>query len=125
MVEIWPYAERSSGIAAFQLFGRLASFFTTFVNPIGLDSVGWKYLISYCCWLAYEVVFVYFMFPETHGRTLEELAFSTSQFSFPHHRESQDSSSNTRQFSRTSVWPTRPWPPQRKPSDTRLSRMPH
>ncbi|KAH6613539.1 general substrate transporter [Chaetomium sp. MPI-SDFR-AT-0129] len=75
MVEIWPYAERSSGIAAFQLFGRLASFFTTFVNPIGLDSVGWKYLISYCCWLAYEVLFVYFMFPETHGRTLEELAF--------------------------------------------------
>lgn len=75
MVEVWPYAERSSGIAWFQLFGRLAGFFTTFVNPIGLDSVGWRYLISYCCWLAYEVVFVYFMFPETFGRTLEELAF--------------------------------------------------
>lgn len=75
MVEVWPYAERSRGIAFFQLFGRLAGFFTTFVNPIGLDSVGWKYLISYCCWLAYEVVFVYFFFPETFGRTLEELAF--------------------------------------------------
>lgn len=75
MVEIWPYSERSRGIAIFQLFGRLAGFFTTFVNPIGLDSVGWKYLISYCCWLAYEVAFVYFMFPETFGRTLEELAF--------------------------------------------------
>jgi len=75
MVEVWPYAERSSGIAVFQLFGRLAGFFTTFVNPIGLKDVGWKYLISYCCWLAYEVVFVYFFFPETHGRTLEELAF--------------------------------------------------
>ncbi|KXX74778.1 Lactose permease [Madurella mycetomatis] len=75
MVEVWPYAERSRGIAFFQLFGRLAGFFTTFVNPIGLDGVGWKYLISYCCWLAYEVCFVYFMFPETFGRTLEELAF--------------------------------------------------
>jgi sugar porter (SP) family MFS transporter len=75
MVEVWPYAERSRGIAVFQLFGRLASFFTTFVNPIGLKDVGWRYLISYCCWLAYEVVFVYFMFPETFGRTLEELAF--------------------------------------------------
>ncbi|KAK4223358.1 putative sugar transporter [Podospora fimiseda] len=75
MVEVWPYAERSSGIAFFQLFGRLAGFFTTFVNPIGLKDVGWKYLISYCCWLAYEVVFVYFFFPETFGRTLEELAF--------------------------------------------------
>ncbi|KAK3317131.1 general substrate transporter [Cercophora scortea] len=75
MVEIWPYSERSRGIAVFQLFGRLAAFFTTFVNPIGLKDVGWKYLISYCCWLAYEVVFVYFMFPETMGRTLEELTF--------------------------------------------------
>lgn len=76
MVEIWPYTERSRGISVFQLFGRLASFFTTFVNPIGLASVGWRYLISYCCWLAFEVVFVYFVFPETFGRTLEELAFS-------------------------------------------------
>lgn len=76
MVEVWPYMERSRGIAAFQLWGRLAGFFTTFVNPIGLDNVGWRYLISYCCWLAFEVVFVYFMFPETFGRTLEELAFS-------------------------------------------------
>ncbi|KAI1252482.1 hypothetical protein MGN70_007060 [Eutypa lata] len=75
MVEIWPFAERSHGIAFFQLFGRLAGFFTTFVNPIGLENAGWKYLISYCCFLAYEIVFVYFMFPETFGRTLEELAF--------------------------------------------------
>lgn len=78
MVEVWPYAERSRGIAVFQLFGRLAGFFTTFVNPIGLENVGWRYLISYCCWLAFEVAFVYFMFPETFGRTLEELAFSKS-----------------------------------------------
>src|SRR5438132_12114048 len=76
MVEVWPYAERSRGISVFQLFGRMASFFTTYVNPIGLGSVGWRYLISYCAWLAYEVVFVYFFFPETFGRTLEELAFS-------------------------------------------------
>jgi hypothetical protein len=77
MVEMWPYMERSRGLAIFQLWGRLASFFTTFVNPIGLENSGWRYLISYCCWLAFEVVFVYFMFPETFGRTLEELAFST------------------------------------------------
>lgn len=36
---------------------------------------GWKYYISYCVFLAIEVVFVYFLFPETQGRTLEELAF--------------------------------------------------
>lgn len=76
LVEIWPYAERSRGIAFFQLFGRLAGFFTTFVNPIGLDNIGWKWLITYCCWLAFEIVFVWFFFPETSNRTLEELSFS-------------------------------------------------
>ncbi|KAK2730286.1 MFS sugar transporter [Colletotrichum kahawae] len=75
LVELWPYALRSRGISFFQLFGRMAGFFTTFVNPIGIKNASWRYLISYCCWLAFEVVFVYFMFPETAGRTLEELAF--------------------------------------------------
>ena len=75
MVEIWPFLERSRGISVFQLFGRLAGFFTTFVNPIGLKNIGWKWLIVYCCWLCFEIIFVYFFFPETSGRTLEELAF--------------------------------------------------
>lgn len=110
MVEVWPYAERSRGIATFQLFGRLAGFFTTFVNPIGLDSVGWKYLISYCCWLAYEVVFVYFFFPETFGRTLEELAFST----LPLSTHSKPANANLPQCSRTSTLPTRPFLPSRR-----------
>lgn len=30
---------------------------------------------SYVCWIAFEVVVVWFLFPETAGRTLEELAF--------------------------------------------------
>jgi hypothetical protein len=67
--------ERSRGIALFQLWGRLASFFATFVNPIGLENIAWKWLLVYDVFLGFEVVFVYFMFPETSGRTLEELAF--------------------------------------------------
>ena len=31
--------------------------------------------ISYCVWNAFQVVFIYLMFPETSGRTLEELTF--------------------------------------------------
>jgi hypothetical protein len=42
--------------------------------------VGWRYLISYCVWLGFEVVFVYFFFPETANKTLEELAFSKCFF---------------------------------------------
>lgn len=78
LVELWPYAERSRGIAIFQLFSRSAEFFTTFVNPVGLENISWKYLITYCCFLGFEVVYIYFMFPETSGRTLEEVAFCKS-----------------------------------------------
>lgn len=67
--------ERARGIAIFQFFGRGAGFFSTFVNPIGLDNISWRYLVVYCCWISFEIVFIFFFFPETSGRTLEELAF--------------------------------------------------
>ncbi|KAL4917019.1 general substrate transporter [Aspergillus aurantiobrunneus] len=75
MVEIWPYIGRSRGLSWFQLFGRLATFFATYVNPVGLGDIGWRWLIVYCSWLGFELVFIYFFFPETYGRTLEELSF--------------------------------------------------
>ncbi|KAM0719594.1 hypothetical protein Q7P37_003724 [Cladosporium fusiforme] len=75
LVELYPFATRSRGIALFQLFGRGAGFFNTFVNPIGMENAQWKYLLSYVCWIAFEVLVVWFLFPETSGRTLEELAF--------------------------------------------------
>ncbi|QRD07141.1 hypothetical protein JI435_308340 [Parastagonospora nodorum SN15] len=74
LVELFPFAQRAKGITVFQFFGRSAGFFNTFVNPIGLK-IGYRYMITYCAWLAFEIVFIYFMFPETYGRTLEELAF--------------------------------------------------
>lgn len=75
LVELFPFYVRTKGVTWFQLFGRLAGFFGTFVNPIGLHDIGWKYLIVYCVWLVFEWVFIYFMFPETYNRTLEELTF--------------------------------------------------
>ncbi|KAF2494800.1 general substrate transporter [Lophium mytilinum] len=75
LVELFPFAQRARGITIFQFWGRGAGFFTTFVNPIGLENIKWRWLITYCCWIAFEIVFVWFMFPETGGRTLEELAF--------------------------------------------------
>jgi Na+/melibiose symporter-like transporter len=76
LVELFPFAERTRGIACFQFFGRGAGFFTTFVNPIGLSKATWKYMIMYCVWILLELVIIYFFFPETHNRTLEELSFS-------------------------------------------------
>lgn len=75
LVELFPYAERTRGLAFFQFFGRGAAFFATFVNPIGLADIAWKWLIVYCCWVAFEIVVIYFFFPETYNRTLEELSF--------------------------------------------------
>lgn len=48
LVELFPFAQRAKGITIFQFFGRSAGFFTTFVNPIGLDNVSWRWLITYC-----------------------------------------------------------------------------
>ena len=58
-----------------QLTVRFAVFFNTYVNPIALDSIGWKYYLVYCVWILVEIATVYFLFPETLGRSLEELSF--------------------------------------------------
>lgn len=75
MVEIWPYAERSRGLAVHKAFTLLAGAATTFVNPVGLDDIGWYFFLTYIGVLVIEVFFIYFFFAETHGRTLEELTF--------------------------------------------------
>jgi sugar porter (SP) family MFS transporter len=121
LVELWPFAERSRGIAFFQFFGRMAGFFTTFVNPIGLDNVSWRYLISYCCWLGFEVVFVYFFFPETSGRTLEELAFCESQIPLAWMPFSNRTC--VQQCSKTRPLPTALSPPSRRWCTTRTTHL--
>lgn len=75
MVEIWPYAERSRGLAVHKVVTVLAAAASTFINPIGLEDIGWYFFLVYIVILASEIAFVYFFFPETHGRTLEELTF--------------------------------------------------
>ncbi|CAA9961941.1 hypothetical protein CFE70_005341 [Pyrenophora teres f. teres 0-1] len=75
LVELFPYAQRTMGIGIEQLFGKLAGFFSVYVNPIAIDAIQWKYFAVYCAWITFEFTFVYFMYPETYNRTLEELAF--------------------------------------------------
>ncbi|KAK6701941.1 hypothetical protein SNK04_011841 [Fusarium graminearum] len=75
LVELWPYAMRSRGIGVQQIFGKLAGFFSTNVNSIALDAIKWKYLAIYCGWIVFEFLIIYLLYPETSGRTLEELTF--------------------------------------------------
>ncbi|KAF8550483.1 hexose transporter [Imleria badia] len=75
LVELFPFHVRTKGIAVYQWSCRGGGFLSEFVNPIGIDLAGWRWYIVYCVWNAFQVVFVYFVFPETSGRTLEELTF--------------------------------------------------
>jgi len=47
-----------------------------YINPIGLARLNpqWKFYTIYCCWIAVELVVVYFFYIETKGPTLEEIA---------------------------------------------------
>jgi len=40
-----------------------------------MDGAGWKHLIMYIVMICVEICTIYFFYPETKGRTLEELAF--------------------------------------------------
>jgi len=73
-VEILPYSIRAKGMCYMFAMVDIALFFNTYVNPIALDKIGWKYYIVYCVWLAFELVFVYFFYIETRNTPLEEIA---------------------------------------------------
>lgn len=72
--EIFPYSLRSKGIAVelLAIYGSLV--IAAFVNPIGLENIGWRYYIVFCCFLVVFLGVTYFLFPETRGHSLEEIA---------------------------------------------------
>lgn len=45
-----------------------------YVNPIALGALHWKFYFVYIATLAAMIPTIYFLFPETKGRTLEEIA---------------------------------------------------
>lgn len=74
VTEILPYSHRAKGINLFQFWQQVILVYNSFVNPIAMDAIEWKYYIVYCCVLFVESLVVIFFFPETSGRTLEEVA---------------------------------------------------
>lgn len=47
ITEVFPFVHRAKGVAMTQFFSRAGSAFNQFVNPIGLDDIGWKFYIVY------------------------------------------------------------------------------
>ncbi|KAF6820950.1 hypothetical protein CSOJ01_00385 [Colletotrichum sojae] len=74
ITEVFPFVLRAKGVATLQFFTRGSTAFNTFVNPVGLEDLGWKFYLVYAVWLWCETAIIYFLYPETKGPTLEELA---------------------------------------------------
>ncbi|KAL4789719.1 general substrate transporter [Aspergillus venezuelensis] len=71
--EILPFSLRATGMSVLIFTNKAALFFNQFVNPIGMDDLGWKYYLVYVAWLAVEVGLFWAFFPETYGLTLEAI----------------------------------------------------
>lgn len=72
-MQIAPLQLRHIGGAAAAFGEWLFCFITVFAGGIGLENVGWK-LWFWCLFSCVAAVpFVYFMCPETTGKTLEEI----------------------------------------------------
>ncbi|KAE8150342.1 general substrate transporter [Aspergillus avenaceus] len=72
--EILPYNIRAKGMAACLAFTSLASVFNQYVNPVGLENLKWRFYFVYIAILVVECLCIRFLFVETKGPTLEEIA---------------------------------------------------
>lgn len=72
--EILPYTLRAKGILIFNIAQFGSGLFNGFVNPIAMDAIGWKYYIIFACAVVVWGVLIHLFYPETRGRSLEEVA---------------------------------------------------
>lgn len=76
-IEILPYKLRAKGLMVMNLTVQAALTLNQYANPVAFEAFKdhtWKLYLIYCCWVFLELCFVYFMYIETRGPTLEELA---------------------------------------------------
>ena len=73
VAEIWPNHLRSQGTAWGLAWFFLTSEVTLVAAPIALNAISWKFYLVLICPTVVYLPIVYFMFPETKGRTLEEI----------------------------------------------------
>lgn len=66
--------QRGIFFAVTMLSINITAFATSYINPVGLDSIGWKYYIPQCVWNFIVLLVIYFTWVETRGLTLEEVA---------------------------------------------------
>lgn len=75
-VEILPFKIRAKGLMLLNFFIQVALTITNYVNPYGFEGLKptYKFYCVYNVWIVFELIFVYFLYVETKGPTLEEIA---------------------------------------------------
>lgn len=73
-IEILPYNLRTRGLSVTLTTVFAAGFFNQYINPIALGELAWRFYFVYIGCLSVFIVLIWFLFPETTGRTLEEIA---------------------------------------------------
>ncbi|KAK8870128.1 hypothetical protein IAR55_000698 [Kwoniella newhampshirensis] len=71
--EILSFSMRAKGLSFYLFVTFLWSLITNYVHPVALANIGYWYYVFFCFMYAIEIALIYFLFPETRGRTLEEI----------------------------------------------------
>ena len=71
--EIAPLRIRAKVTAMSASSNWLFNFLIAEVTPIGFATITWKYYLIYACINAFAIIVYYLFYPETQGRTLEEI----------------------------------------------------
>lgn len=66
-VEILPFNIRAKGLTLCFVFTSLSGVFNQYVNPVGIEALGWKFYIVYVVVLVLECLAIYFLYVETKG----------------------------------------------------------
>ncbi|KAH7015818.1 general substrate transporter [Ilyonectria destructans] len=71
--EILKYSQRARGIAVSQAIGYLFAAMMAFTIPLAIEHIPWKFFIICAAWVAPMFPIIWWLFPDTQGRTLEEV----------------------------------------------------
>ncbi|KAI8799629.1 general substrate transporter [Cladochytrium replicatum] len=72
-VEVLAYSTRAKGMAMCQAFVNIANIVQSWGLSYGLDAYKWKFFSFYVIFNAFATAIIWKFYPETKGRTLEEL----------------------------------------------------